>query len=237
MNIRIMEKENTLGKWRNELKYVCMESELCQLTFRVETICKKDLHIGDNGIYSIRSLYFDDEFDRCYYENEDGTDPREKFRIRMYNTNDSHIALECKKKEKNKTHKESVLLSREQCRNIISGNISGIHSDTKLLNKFLLEYQERGLRPKIIVEYDRTPFVYADGNVRITFDRNIGSTMRVEGFFEKVLSLRPVMPVGQHIFEVKYDEFLPDFLYAAMNLRNLRQTAFSKYYFCRKYTV
>lgn len=236
MNIGFWGKENISGKWRNELKYICTESELCQLGFRVDAICKRDLHAGDDGIYKIRSVYFDDEYERCYYENENGTDPREKFRIRMYNADDSYIALECKKKEKMKTHKESVLLSKEQCMHILKENYAEVSADTELMNKFLLECRERRLRPKVIVEYERTPFVYQEGNVRITFDRNIGSTTKVEHFFEKELPTRPVMPLGQHIFEVKYDEFLPDFLYAAMNLSNLRQTAFSKYYICRKYT-
>lgn len=236
MNISFRGKENVSDKWRNELKYVCTESELYQLEFRVEAICKRDLHAGNDGIYGIRSVYFDDIHEHCYYENENGTDPREKFRIRMYNADASYIVLECKKKEKMKTHKESVRLSKGQCMDIITGNFENVCADTELMNKFLLECRERMLRPKVIVEYERTPFVYQEGNVRITFDRNIGSTTRVESFFEKQLPIRPVMPLGQHIFEVKYDEFLPDFLYVAMNLRNLRQTAFSKYYICRKYT-
>ena len=95
---------------------------------------------------------------------------------------------------------------------------------------------ENGLAPKVIVAYERTPFVYAPGNVRITFDRNIGSTTDLSGFFRENLPLRPVMPMGKHVLEVKYDEFLPDFLYDVMNLGSLRQSAYSKYYFCRKFT-
>ncbi len=89
----------------------------------------------------------------------------------------------------------------------------------------------------MIVAYERTPFVYAPGNVRITFDRNIGSTTNISGFFDPYLPLRPVLPTGKHILEVKYDAFLPDFLYEVMNLGSLTQTAFSKYYLCRKFTV
>lgn len=89
----------------------------------------------------------------------------------------------------------------------------------------------------MIVAYERTPFVYGPGNVRITFDRNIGSSTDVGSFFDSYLPLRPVLPVGKHILEVKYDEFLPDFLYSVMNLGSLTQSAFSKYYLCRKFTV
>jgi hypothetical protein len=40
-----------------------------------------------------------------------------------------------------------------------------------------------------------------------------------------------------HLMEVKFDEFLPDYIYRALMLDNLQQTAFSKYYLCRKYSL
>ena len=36
--------------------------------------------------------------------------------------------------------------------------------------------------------------------------------------------------------QVKYDEFFPDHIYRALQLGELEQTAFSKYYLCRKYS-
>ena len=107
----------------------------------------------------------------------------------------------------------------------------------ELLEKFYLLQQQHDLKPKIIVSYDRTPFVYDAGNVRITFDRNIGSTTDLNRFFDSYLPVRPILPVGKHILEVKYDEFLPNSLYDIMSLGSLRQTTFSKYYLCRKFTV
>ena len=44
------------------------------------------------------------------------------------------------------------------------------------------------------------------------------------------------MPPGQQLLEVKYDAYLPDFIYRSLQLSSLRQTAFSKYYLCRKFT-
>ena len=93
----------------------------------------------------------------------------------------------------------------------------------------------RRLRPVAIVEYDRIPYVYKNGNVRITLDTNISSCSAVERFLDETLPVRPVMPMGQQLLEVKYDEYLPDFIYRNLQLHSLRQTAFSKYYICRKY--
>ena len=221
-------------KFRNELKYVCSQGELEMIRSRIRVLCPPDPHAGATGIYNIRSIYFDDLDNRCYYENENGTDPRQKFRIRIYNASDRRISLECKRKEHTMTNKESCRISREQFDKILAGQQPEL--DSPLLRRFWALQAENGLAPKVIVAYERTPFVYAPGNVRITFDRNIGSTTDLSGFFRENLPLRPVMPMGKHVLEVKYDEFLPDYLYDVMNLGSLRQSAYSKYYLCRKFT-
>lgn len=224
-------------KFRNELKYICSEGELIQIHSRVQMLCDADAHAGPEGIYNIRSIYFDDLQNRYFFENENGTDPREKFRIRTYNASDSRITLECKKKERSMTHKDSCQLSKEQYQKILDGTLSASDVNSTLLEKFYLIQEQRHLQPKVIVAYERTPFVYTFGNVRITFDRNIGSSTDISAFFDPYLPVRPILPLGKNILEVKYDELLPNFLYEAMNLGSLRQTTFSKYYLCRKFTV
>ena len=214
---------------------MCSEGELQIICSRIRHLCRPDPHAGPAGTYNIRSIYFDDLDNRCFFENENGTDPREKYRIRIYNASDRRIALECKRKERTMTSKASCLLTREQCELLLEGRLSPLASDSALLRKFYIQQAQTGLRPEVIVAYERTPFGYAAGNVRITFDRNIGSTSDIAGFFDPHLTQRPIMPGGKHILEVKYDEFLPDFLYEVMNLGSLRQTTFSKYYLCRQF--
>lgn len=135
------------------------------------------------------------------------------------------------------TYKVHSIITKEECKNILGEKFYGRQEENKLLSKFYIQYKGKKLRSKVIVTYERTPYIYSAGNVRITLDRNIGGTIKVQDFFEEYLPVRPVMPPGQHILEVKYDEFLPDFLYQIMNLRDLKQTAYSKYYFCRKFTM
>ena len=236
-NLHLHPEDIHREKFRNELKYVCSEATLQVIQSRISPICPRDSHAGPGGTYSIRSVYFDDVRDRCFYENEDGADPREKFRIRIYNGAENQISLECKKKERTMTHKDSCPLTKAQCQSILDGTLSQDDLNSSLLRRFYALYAQDYLRAKVIVAYERTPFVYAAGNVRITFDRNIGSSTDIAAFFDPYLPLRPVMPTGKHILEVKYDAFLPDFLYRMMNLNCLQQTAFSKYYLCRKFTV
>ena len=75
----------TNKKYRHELKYVISATQIPLLKSRITSFMQPDPHTGADGSYNIRSLYFDDYYNRCFYENENGTDPREKFRIRIYN--------------------------------------------------------------------------------------------------------------------------------------------------------
>ncbi len=192
--------------------------------------------MGESGVYNIRSLYFDDIYDTCYRENEAGTDPREKFRIRIYDHSSERISLELKRKVRGKTQKLSCLLTEEQCRGLMEGEIPVLQENSPaLLRKLCLLMQTRHMRPKVIVEYERVPYVYPHGNVRITMDENISASNRTDRFLERQIPLRPILEAGQHILEVKYDEYLPDGIYRTIQSGNLRQTAFSKYYLCRRY--
>jgi len=224
-------------KYRHELKYQVTDAQVAMLKNRITHLIPADSHAGENGVYSIRSLYFDDYENRCLRENEDGTDPREKFRIRIYNASSERITLECKRKERGKTHKTSCPLTEEQTRMLMAGKIlPDIASQPPLLQKLTMLMMTRRMRPVVIVEYDRIPFVYKNGNVRITLDTNIASSAAVDRFLDENILPRPVLPEGQQLLEVKYDEYLPDFIYRSLQLHSLRQTAFSKYYICRKYT-
>ena len=109
------------GVWRHELKFVCTMPQLKIIENRIMPLLAPDPHTGPEGSYQISSVYFDDQWDTCFYENEDGTDPREKFRIRIYNGSDEKITLELKQKLRGKTRKLSCPVSRT-----IQGNLGSI---------------------------------------------------------------------------------------------------------------
>lgn len=223
------------GKYRHEFKYAVNECQIEVIKANLENIMYRDAHASESsGVYNIRSVYFDDYYDSCFHENENGTDPREKYRIRIYNASTEYIALELKRKVSGMTQKDSVSITFEQASDVINNRFDSIFGDSvPLLNKFYTWCATRTASPKVIVEYDRVAYVYPDGNVRITFDRNIRSSDNVESFFDERIPERPVMPTGMHVMEVKYDEILPDFIYNAIHVDNLRQITFSKYYLSR----
>ena len=147
------------------------------------------------------------------------------------------ISLECKRKERGMTHKTSCPLTREQTELLMAGKIvPNVADRPPLLQKLTAQMMTRRLHPVVIVEYERIPFVYKNGNVRITLDTNLVSSSDVSQFLRERIPHRPVMPLGQQLLEVKYDAYLPDFLYQSLQLSDLRQTAYSKYALCRRYT-
>ena len=197
-------------QYRNELKFVCSEGELRLLEERIRHICHLDSHAGEDGRYTIRSLYFDTYDDQCFHENEAGIDHRIKYRIRIYDGNRDVIHLECKETRHGLKKKEICSLSLQQCQQLMGGKpVTGGLPEQNLLRRFLVEQRTRLLMPKVIVEYVSTPYVYPAGNVRITFDRYIRSSTEIGSFLESRITGRGVMAQNSHILEVKYDEGLP----------------------------
>ena len=97
-------------EFRHELKFIISRCQMMAVENSLLGIMQKDKHLSGDS-YNIRSIYFDDYQHSCYYENENGTDPREKFRIRIYNHSAGRITLECKRKERGKTRKTSCPLT------------------------------------------------------------------------------------------------------------------------------
>jgi len=220
-------------EYRVENKYLVTEADIALLASRLESVMQRDEHqIGD--CYEIRSLYFDDFLDRCMDENEAGIDRREKYRIRIYDPNGGPIHLEVKSKLRGLTHKDACDLTRGEALQLMEGELPMAVDTRKPLNKLRLQMRCNLMQPKVIIAYERTAYVHPMGNVRVTFDRNIMASRVCEEFFEEQVSgMTPILPEGLHVLEVKYDELLPDFIARQLELGNLRQTAFSKYYLGR----
>lgn len=221
-------------KYRHEWKHEISYGDMLVLRQRLSAVMKRDIHAID-GKYLIRSLYFDNASDKALREKVDGVNIREKFRIRYYNNDTFLIHLEKKSKVNGLCQKDSVTLSFEQAQAITNGDYGWmIASGVPLIQELYSKMMSQGLRPKTIVDYLREPFVFAPGNVRVTLDYNIRTGMNCTDF------LNPncvTVPAGDApiILEVKWDEYLPDIIRDAVQLRGCRVGAFSKYAVCRIY--
>lgn len=219
--------------FRHELKFLVSDMELEILRYRLRPIMHQDKHQQGNK-YTVRSLYFDDLDDSCMRENEDGVDNRYKFRIRLYNGETSLIKLEKKSKLRGMTRKLGVTISTQDCLKYMNGEVVGLRENSSELEKELYaQMKTRGMRPASIVEYERTAFVEPMGNVRVTFDRNLGGSSRINQFLDETVALTPLLPQKQHILEVKYDELLPQYIAEMFSNGTLQRCSYSKYYFSR----
>ena len=221
-------------KYRHEWKHEISYGDMLVLRQRLSAVMKRDKHAID-GKYLIRSLYFDNASDKALREKVDGVNIREKFRIRYYNNDTSLIHLEKKSKVNGLCRKDSVTLSFEQAQAIANGDYGWmVDSGVPLIQELYSKMMSQGLRPKTIVDYLREPFVFAPGNVRVTLDYNIRTGMNCIDFLN---SNCVTVPAGDApiILEVKWDEYLPDIIRDAVQLRGCRVGAFSKYAVCRIY--
>lgn len=216
-------------KFRHELKYIITDIQFEELKIRLPSLLQVDKNTMDDGTYFIRSLYFDDHMNTSYYQVLNGVSKREKYRIRYYNHDDSYICLEKKFKINNMTNKTSCRVTRKQVEDLIEGKLEIKKENHKLLNEFIIKTKFYGYKPIVIIDYNRIPYTYVSGNVRITLDYNISMNYKISEFFEKTGTSIPITEKGKHILEVKYDEFLPNYISWLVNINTLEQTSYSKY--------
>ena len=70
----------------------------------------------------------------------------------------------------------------------------------------------RGLRAKVVVSYHREPYIYRAGNVRVTFDSEIRTSVFRRDFFTVLRDISATATPDEMLMEVKYDEYLPEII-------------------------
>ena len=220
-------------KFRHEWKHEITCSDRICIRQRLRAIAGPDPH-AINGIYEIRSLYFDNLYDKALREKVDGVNRREKFRIRYYNGNTDYITLEKKSKLNGLCNKVSARISAEEADAIVRGDYTKMMYGPPLVRELYAKILSQGLHPMTLVDYKREPFIYAPGNVRVTIDYDIRTGLRCTDLLNTGCV---TIPAGDApaILEVKWDEYLPDIIRDAVQLPGRRVSAFSKYAACRVY--
>lgn len=221
-------------QFRHEVKHEITHHDMLILRQRLRAVMLPDSH-AVNGRYEIRSLYFDNIDDKALREKLDGVNVREKYRIRFYNNDPSNINLERKFKRGGLGYKETANLTAEQARAIADGDVGWMRSSTnEVILGLYTRIRNEGLKPKVIVDYTREPFVFAPGNVRVTLDYDIRTGLRCTDFLCPDCVTVPIEN-SPCILEVKWDNYLPDVIRSAVQLEGRRSGAFSKYAACRMY--
>ena len=218
--------------YRHEYKYLISTASAELLKRRLPAIMARDPHAGPSGQYTIRSLYFDDRNYSAYDEKLSGISDRLKYRIRYYNYDTRMIRLEKKEKHGGLTRKTGKSITLADALHLQSGS-SEVCPDTQ--GELITELRcgiSCGLRPAILVDYDRTPFVCNAGQTRITIDENIRTRPYCASLLASENAMIPVLEDGIVVLEVKFNDFLPGYLAEALADVPKINFAISKYVLC-----
>jgi hypothetical protein len=219
-------------KYRFEWKYFLSLPQAELLAGRVKQHLQPDPH-AVGGSYTVRSLYFDDWKNSAYEQKLMGVYARQKWRVRIYNYSDDRISLERKKKRGNYIFKESASLSREEFGQILAGDFGFLlRRQENLCREFWVECTSALLRPKVIVDYRRTPLILKEGTVRLTFDEDVRAAVGSFDIFDPDLPVISAQEPDKVLLEVKYTEFLPRFIQQLLSDGAKEYRSFSKYVAC-----
>lgn len=219
--------------YRHEYKHEINISDMMAVRHRLRAVAEPDEHAED-GRYFIRSLYFDNFSDKALREKIDGANHREKFRIRYYNHDISLLHLEKKSRQNGLSAKSVTFLTAEEAQLIAQNQTDFMRlSDRPLVQELYCKMRSQGLFARTIVDYTREAFVYGPGNVRVTLDYNIRTTLRCTDFLNPDCITVPIP--AECILEVKWDSFLPSAIRDAIQLTGRHSSSFSKYAACRIY--
>ena len=222
--------------YRHEYKYLISRQAAELLKRRLPHFMQRDSHAGPSGTYTIRSLYFDDPDFTAFREKVDGVDNRTKYRIRCYDYSAKLFRLEKKEKKGHLTRKTGQTIRTADVLSLQKTPASRCPKTPEGLTEELrLLCAARVTRPMVLVDYDRTPFVCANGNTRITLDENLRTDPYCRDIFGPVNAMIPVMEPDQVILEVKFDDFLPGYLADALADIPKVNMAISKFAMCMSF--
>lgn len=219
---------------RHEYKYIINYYEYSYLKPLLQAIMEPDAYSGPEG-YHLRSLYFDDMYSSALSEKESGVCFRQKYRIRIYNKSDTVIKLERKDKYNDYISKTSVPLTKDQFYRIIHNDNIGflLESDNALMHDMFAAIRTMRLSPAVTVDYHRDVLVCRDGNVRITFDKDLEAGIDTPDIFDPSMTTVRALEPNLMVLEIKYDDYLPDTIKKALQITSHRREAVSKYVYCR----
>ena len=220
---------------RHEIKYYINDSVYHTLRGRLRTVAGADPNMKEEDGHLISSLYFDDMYHSAMNEKQSGICFRKKYRLRCYNRQDTRINLECKRKYGEYISKDSMAVSRGEYDAVLAGNYDVLmdHADTVGREVYALHHA-RLLKPVVAVEYLREAYVLAQGNVRITFDKEISASVNDYDMFSEYYEVQKVLEPGTMVLEVKFDDYLPDMIFQILKTAMTNKCAISKYVMCRE---
>ena len=215
-----------LKVFRHEYKYSISYEEMLRLRTKLNDLL--DIDRTYNG-YMVRSLYFDSINDIDYYEKLDGLINRKKIRLRIYEPNANKVKLELKSKYDYHQQKESLVITKEEAKELIKENYSVLlNHKEEIASKIYMILTTNCYKPKVIIEYQRIAYTTRN-DTRITFDFNIKKSNDVDSFFDENINYLNITPPQNIVLEIKFNRFLEPYISKILGNYVANKESISKY--------
>ncbi len=228
------------NKARYEIKYLVPRMLNGQIREAISPYVELDPYSRKEKEYSytVRSLYYDTAQFDYHFEKLDGLEVRKKLRIRTYNNyKEQRTAFfEIKRRYNQVIVKERAELPIKKAKAFIYQPDLDFAAEIKdrikraVIAKFLYNYMQDALEPKLLVVYEREAYVgMQNRSERVTFDKNLRFLFEPEldeifaddGF---IYRFEPYF-----ILELKFNGFMPKWMRRLTRQFSLSALSISKY--------
>ena len=231
-----MKENRTLQRY--EFKYFLSKDVANEIISHANKFMILD-RFADTGLgkkYLVRSIYFEDDFNTNFEEKINGYRIRKKFRLRFYNEdlNKGPIFLETKGRNLERTYKIRAKLNHSDLEVIKQGkslsNLLLKYPKSIPVRDFVFESYKKNLKPKILIDYERQPFINKHGlYFRLTFDQNLSCKKLTNNLKNSLLNNSIKCKAGFTILEVKFERSIPLWFHRIIQSYNLRRNSISKF--------
>ena len=141
--------------------------------------------------------------------------------------------MERKEKRENLIYKEHCVIDIKTAESMIRGDFEGLLRYESVLAQYVYGLaKSEGLRAVVIVDYIRRAYLHPIGNLRVTFDSQLMSSIPSENVWEigKTFDV-----LGENIIlEIKFNQIIPTYIKEILCSVPGIKMAISKYVLCRE---
>ena len=210
---------------RNEIKYKLTYQQFCLVYKQVQ------LHLPEDeyGETAIQSLYYDTSNFLLIRNSLEKPTYKEKIRARSYGlaSPDKKVFLELKKKCNGVVFKRRISLKEKELNSFIEDENYKNQTQIEREIKYFC-YLYKGLKPSMLLIYDRIAYHDTELDLRVTFDKNI-RYRTTELDLCSGLHGDLILPQGEVMMEIKTGGAYPRWLIDLLNDNKIYKTSFSKY--------
>ncbi|MBQ9031826.1 MAG: hypothetical protein IJ106_10300 [Parasporobacterium sp.] len=201
------------------------KTDVLTLEHRLSTVTRLDVK-APSGYNRVFCLYFDRNRDFSMIEGTMGAYKRDEYRICYYNQNPNVLFLSRKSEMNGMSSIDTCEVTAQFVDTILRGDFSAAISDPMgrtgddldpLIQEFYWEVVGKGLRPKVLVDYDSKSYLYSRGDAQITINYNPRSSSNILSFLNPCHASVPVND-DKVIVHIKWNNYLPDVIRSAVTM-------------------